>query len=158
MELGWSTLVLICLAAGIVWFWQDSLRAREHANRAAMEACERLGLQFLDGTAAFSGLRFARARGALNLRRTYVFDYTANSIERRQGFVILLGHRIEAVGYERGEEDRRQSTANVQVTVVRPPVDAANVLHLEDWRARHKKPPQDHTAAKLDRQDRNPGS
>jgi Protein of unknown function (DUF3301) len=95
MELGWSSLALICIAAGCAWFWQDSLAARESANLAAMEACQRLGLQFLDGTAAFARLSLTREYGWLKFRRTYVFDYTANSIERRQGFVVLTGRRVE---------------------------------------------------------------
>lgn len=99
MELGWSALALLCLAGLIAWFWQDSLAARESANAAAMDACQRLGLQFLDGTAAFVRLSPARESGRLKLRRTYVFDYTANSIERRQGFVVLIGSRVESVGY-----------------------------------------------------------
>src|SRR5882724_7847428 len=99
MYFSFSTLGLVCVAAVFVWFWQDGLRAREAANAAAMAACERMGLQFLDGTAAFARLRFAREAGRLRLRRTYVFDYTAQSIERRQGFAILLGMQVEYVGF-----------------------------------------------------------
>jgi hypothetical protein len=106
MELGWSALALLCLAGLIAWFWQDSLAARESANAAAMEACQRLGLQFLDGTAAFARLSPVRESGRLKLRRTYVFDYTANSIERRQGFVVLIGSRVESVGYAPDETSR----------------------------------------------------
>ena len=54
MELGWGALVLLVTAAAVVWFVQDSLAARERANAAAMEACQRLSLQFLDGTVAFA--------------------------------------------------------------------------------------------------------
>ena len=99
MILSFGTLTLILLGTAIVWFWHDSLRARDIANAAAMAACERMGLQFLDGTAAFARLRLARSGGWLALRRTYVFDYTAQSIERRQGFAILLGMAVEYVGF-----------------------------------------------------------
>jgi hypothetical protein len=99
MYLSFGSIGFICVAIAFVWFWQDSLRARDFANAAAMSACERMGLQFLDGTAAFSGLRFARVEGRFSLRRTYVFDYTSQSIERRQGFVILVGSTIEYVGF-----------------------------------------------------------
>src|SRR4029453_17037304 len=102
MELGWGALVLLIAGAAVVWFLQESLAVRERANAAAMEACRRLRLEFLDGTVAFARLAFARDNGQLTLRRTYVFDYTANSIERRQGFVILLGRRVESVGYAPG--------------------------------------------------------
>lgn len=111
MELGWSALALLCLAGLIAWFWQDSLAARESANAAAMEACQRLGLQFLDGTAAFVRLSPVRESGRLKLRRTYVFDYTANSIERRQGFVVLIGSRVESVGYAPDETSPGTSPA-----------------------------------------------
>ena len=104
MELSWGLLTMLLLAAAVVWFWQDSLAARESANAAAKEACTRLGLQFLDGTVAFARVAFVRERGILKLRRTYVFDYTATSIERRQGFVLLTGRRVESVGYAREEE------------------------------------------------------
>ena len=105
MELTWATLVFICLGAAIAWFWQNSLAARESANEAALEACGRLGLQFLDGTVAFAHIALQRPDGGrIVLRRTYVFDYTADSISRRQGFVILVGRRIESVGFAQEQQ------------------------------------------------------
>jgi hypothetical protein len=151
MELGWGTLVLIVVAAAVIWFLQDSLAARERANGAAMEACQRLSLQFLDGTVAFARLAFTRERGQLAIRRTYVFDYTANSIERRQGFVILLGRRVESVGYAPGEERRAQPqaqpppitlsasatfTQNAPTREIGREIESAQVFDLADWRAR----------------------
>lgn len=153
MELGWGALVLLLAAAAVIWFLQDSLAVRERANAAAMEACRRLSLQFLDGTVAFARLAFTRERGQLALRRTYVFDYTANSIERRQGFVILVGRRVESVGYAPGEEQRAQRPVQPPVTVsmstplppdpepIPPPTPANNsavVLDLAEWRQRRR--------------------
>lgn len=157
MELGWGALVLLLAAATVVWFLQDSLATRERANAAAMEACRRLSLQFLDGTVAFARLAFTRERGQLALRRTYVFDYTANSIERRQGFVILVGRRVESVGYAPGEEERAQRSQQPPVTVsvsatLSPPVSPAEpkpvspaasnnsavVFDLAEWRERRR--------------------
>ncbi len=154
MELGWGALVLLLVAAAVIWFLQDSLAARERANAAAMEACQRLSLQFLDGTVAFARLTFTREHGRLALRRTYVFDYTANSIERRQGFVILTGRRVESVGYAPGEEQRAQRTQQPPMTVslsatLTPPAEAkpippaasnnsAVVLDLAEWRERRR--------------------
>lgn len=153
MELGWGALVLLVTAAAGFWFLRDSLAARERANAAAMEACQRLSLQFLDGTVAFARLSFAREQGLLGIRRTYVFDYTANSIERRQGFVILFGRRVESVGYAPGEERRRQPepatppTLSLSATFTPPPpaeppaprpVESAQVFDLADWRARRR--------------------
>ena len=133
MELSWGLLTMIVLAAALVWFWQDSLAARENANAAAKEACTRLGLQFLDGTVAFARAALIRDAGWLKLRRTYVFDYTATSIERRQGFVLLKGHRVESVGYAPGEPraDIRPVTPHSNVSD-----SGGNVLDLRDWRER----------------------
>ena len=99
MTLSWSSLFFLCLAGAVLWFWQDSLAARELANRTAIEACERLALQFLDGTVAFARVSIGRGRhGRLVLRRTYVFDYTSNSVDRRQGFVVVSERSVETVG------------------------------------------------------------
>jgi hypothetical protein len=148
MQLGWGLLTMVILAVVVLWFWQDSLAARESANAAALEACRRLGLQFLDGTVAFARVALIREAGALKIRRTYVFDYTATSIERRQGFVLLTGRRVESVGYAPGET--RADAALVRAEPVAPHGDARpdphpgsnNVLELRDWRERQN-PPED---------------
>jgi hypothetical protein len=144
MQLGWGLLTMLILAAAVLWFWQDSLAARESANAAAMEACRRLSLQFLDGTVAFARVALVREAGRLKIRRTYVFDYTATSIERRQGFVLLIGRRVESVGYAPGET--QASAALVRAEPVAPHSDAHaganNVLELSDWRERQNIVPQ----------------
>jgi hypothetical protein len=111
-----------------------------------MAACERIGLQFLDGTAAFASLRFARVDGRMRLRRTYVFDYTSQSIERRQGFAILLGMEVEYVGFapEHTAQANTATPIDVQpeparrnVQVIDQNIDVTNnVLDLSEHRAR----------------------
>jgi hypothetical protein len=145
IELGWGLFTFLCLGALVAWFWHDSLAARERANAAALDACARAGLQLLDGTVAFARLEFVRGLGGwLGLRRTYVFDYTAHSIERRQGFVILTRWRVESVGFAPGEDVRPTRAEQVRVEPPAPPprAGASNVLDLDDWRARHRRPPR----------------
>jgi Protein of unknown function (DUF3301) len=85
--------------AGIYKLWQVSLDAREAANRIAKDTCSRAVVQFLDGTVAFAGFRLTRdSRGKRRLLRTYTFDYTSDGFERAQGFIVLAGGRLEAVG------------------------------------------------------------
>jgi len=96
-------LVLLVLAAAVLAggykLWQSSLAARETANRIAQDTCARAMLQFLDGTVAFAGWRMARdAAGSRRLLRTYTFDYAGAGVERAQGFVVLAGLRLQAVG------------------------------------------------------------
>jgi hypothetical protein len=85
--------------AGAYKVWQISLDAREAANRIAKDTCSRAVVQFLDGTVAFAGFRLTRdSRGKRQLQRTYTFDYTSDGFERAQGFIVLAGGRLEAVG------------------------------------------------------------
>jgi hypothetical protein len=85
--------------AGAYKVWQISLDAREAANRIAKDTCSRAVVQFLDGTVAFAGFRLTRdSRSKRRLLRTYTFDYTSDGFERAQGFIVLAGGRLEAVG------------------------------------------------------------
>ena len=85
--------------AGAYKVWQISLDAREAANRIAKDTCSRAVVQFLDGTVAFAGFRLTRnPSGKRRLLRTYTFDYTNDGFERAQGFIVLAGGRLEAVG------------------------------------------------------------
>jgi len=85
--------------AGAYKVWQISLDAREAANRIAKDTCSRAVVQFLDGTVAFAGFSLTRnSRGKRRLLRTYTFDYTSDGFERAQGFIVLAGGRLEAVG------------------------------------------------------------
>jgi Protein of unknown function (DUF3301) len=153
LMLSWGMLVGVIIGAFVAWFWHDSLGVRERANQAAMEACQQLQLQFLDGTVAFTRLWPARGYdGRMALRRTYVFDYTADSVARRQGFVVLLGQRVESVGF--ANDATHAGTAARSTEVVAPiatesrdnafPV-AGNVYDLKSWRddpRRIRQPPQ----------------
>jgi len=92
-------LTLIAIAALLALWWHTSIEARECANLAAHEACERAQVQLLDGTVAFKSLRLGRdARGGFALRRTYLFDYSEDGATRKHGFVMLLGRDVELVG------------------------------------------------------------
>lgn len=144
--LSWTLLVAVIAAVLLGWFWLDSLKQRERANAAAQEACERANLQFLDGTVAFARLSLYRARsGRLALRRTYVFDYTARSIERQQGFVVVAGNRVETVGFAHGTQEASNATIVAETpqlpasTGLSRPSDATNVLDLEQWRRQRQR-------------------
>jgi hypothetical protein len=95
-----TELAVFALIAGLLAFtWRAAVEARGVANAAAHEACERAGLQLLDGTVVFKSWRVARgAAGRVVLYRTYLFDYSDDGASRRQGFVILCGGELESVG------------------------------------------------------------
>jgi len=96
---GSSGLVLLVLLGLLLWFWQNSLSAREAAIHAARDACNQQQLQLLDGSVALQRLRPERlTNGRLSLRRTFLFGYSEDGMERKTGFVIMAGNHIEQVG------------------------------------------------------------
>jgi hypothetical protein len=94
--MNFSELLFLVLTAAGVWFWLDSLKAREIGINAARSACQEDGLQFLDETVVGHSLRLARDDvGRLRLRRTYSFEYSDTGNDRRSGSVTMLGHDVE---------------------------------------------------------------
>jgi Protein of unknown function (DUF3301) len=156
--LSFNLIFLLVAAIAAVLFWHRSLNARERANQAAMAACTRMGLQFLDGTVAFARLSFSFAKKRRpQLRRTYVFDYTATSFmdsgsERRQGFVIMAGAEVESIGFAPNHEESREAiklASNGPMTIQTPaaappaarepdPASNGKVLDLAEWRRKHR--------------------
>jgi hypothetical protein len=91
----WEACLILLMAAG-VFFWVDSLRARERALAAGKRACERSGLQLLDETVAGAGVRLARNHdGELRIRRVFVFEFSDNGNNRRRGSVTVLGSEVQ---------------------------------------------------------------
>ena len=89
----------LLLALGLaLWFWLDSLKAREAGVRAARSACEREGLQLLDETVAGRSVRPARDDdGRVTLERAYDFDYSRSGYDRYRGSVVLRGREVVLV-------------------------------------------------------------
>lgn len=99
MTLSTAGLPLLVLLAIMIWFWQNTLAAREQALRAAREICLHQQLQLLDGTVVLQRTRLRRSsRGPATLQRTFQFAYSMDGIERNTGFVIVLGNHIEQAG------------------------------------------------------------
>lgn len=87
------------LALGaLVWFWFDSLKAREAGIDAARRACVREAVQFLDETVVGHRLRLVRdARGHVVLRRAFEFEYSVSGDDRHVGSVVLEGREVVLV-------------------------------------------------------------
>jgi hypothetical protein len=88
-------------AAAVAWFVLDSLRARERAVVLGRQACERGDVLFLDDTVQCVRTRFARDdEGRFAVRRHYVFEFSETGNNRRQGSIVMLGARLEALEME----------------------------------------------------------
>ncbi|KAB2918549.1 MAG: DUF3301 domain-containing protein [Dechloromonas sp.] len=94
MEL--TEILVIASIAAAIWFWLDSLKAREAGILAAQKACAEEGLQFLDETVVGRSLRPARNdAGHFRLRRVYSFEFSDTGDNRCSGSVTLLGSHVE---------------------------------------------------------------
>ena len=100
--MSFATLLWILALLGVgLWFWRDSLGAREQARAASSRACQQSGLQLLDDTVALERLWWRRDRdGRLKLERLYLFEFTDTGLIRRIGSVLLVGWRVEVLCLE----------------------------------------------------------
>lgn len=93
-----ESLIIIAIIGLIAWFWQDSLRTRERAIRAAAQACHEVNVQLLDQTVSLESIKPIRnKRGRLVLQRIYSFDFSAIGYERRSGRTIMAGQSLRQV-------------------------------------------------------------
>jgi hypothetical protein len=96
----WEGAAIAVIAAGI-FFWLDSLRARERALNAGRAACERYQLQFLDDTVSVSRVRLGRDdEGQLRIARTYTFEFSDTGNNRRHGAIVMLGGELQDLQLE----------------------------------------------------------
>ena len=96
----WELAAIVLIFAGL-FFWVDSLRARERALLAGRNACERYGVQLLDETVEFARLRLARdEEGQLRFSRTYTFEFSDTGDNRRRGAIVMLGAELQDMQLE----------------------------------------------------------
>ena len=87
--------LLLAALAVLAWFWWDSLQKREIALTAARQACERAGVQFLDGSVALRKLKLRRDdMQRARFYREFAFEYSTQGDDRQAGWVWLLGARV----------------------------------------------------------------
>lgn len=93
-----TPLALLLLIVFLVWFWQISQRCRDAAIQIARQTCKQQGVQFLDGTASLQSVKpyYTRAGGP-GLKRTYIFDYSADGLARQTGCIIMHNSQITSI-------------------------------------------------------------
>ncbi len=87
-------LALAIIGAG-VWFWLDSLRAREFALKRCRTFCSQNQVQLLDQSIHVRKVFPARLNGKLGLRRFYAFEFSTNGTDRYNGVAVEFKNRIE---------------------------------------------------------------
>ncbi len=96
--MSFAELLALLLLGAVVWFWFDSLKAREAGIDAARRACLREGLQFLDETVVGRAIRLARNDlGHVGLRRAFDFEYSVSGHDRYRGAIVMEGREVVLV-------------------------------------------------------------
>ncbi len=94
-------LFFIFVIALLIWFWHDTMQAREQAIVLGKRHCQNDGLQLLDETVSLSSMKLRRdADGQMTFRRVYEFEFSDNGDNRRLGSITLLGRHAEAIQLE----------------------------------------------------------
>jgi len=84
-----------------LWYWWDSVSARDAALGAVQKACREANVQLLDRAISRERIRPVRDdRGRLNLLRIYGFEFTSDGARRHRGLIALVGRRVVEVRME----------------------------------------------------------
>ena len=109
-------LILLMLALG--WFWYDSTKAHDLAASDSQFACQRRGLQFLDGSVFLKKLRIRRTTQGLRLYRIYGFEFSKGGFHRYPGFCKILGQNIQKTTLDMPPESIDPAAAEIQTDII----------------------------------------
>ncbi len=92
------SLLALLLIALVIWMWQASLHSHDIAVETARGCCRAQDLQLLDGTVSFSHITpYYRNRNDFGIRRTYLFEYSGDGINRQTGCVVMHNNTVDTV-------------------------------------------------------------
>ena len=91
-------LVLIMFVVVAFMVWWRTQEIKHYALKVARRHCDELSLQMLDESIALKRIRLRRSeRGAFNLVREFVFEFSSTGDERYIGLVEVFGRKVERV-------------------------------------------------------------
>ena len=94
-------LILIALLLGAYLYWFNGQQAKEIALKAVRAHCQNLEVQMLDEYVALSRIQIKRDQtGKIQLRRTFLFEFSSTGNERYNGVCMMLGKRVESIQME----------------------------------------------------------
>ena len=93
-----NTVIFLVILSVIIWFWQDSMRAREIAISYARRYCQGMNYQFLDETVVMKTLKPGRNfSGNFVFHRHYYFEFSLNGYDRFNGSAYLIGQKLKSI-------------------------------------------------------------
>lgn len=88
-------LSILILLAAIIYYWLDSIRAKEIATEHAKKACKKVFLEFLDDTVLMKKVRLRRnSHGQIAIYREYEFEFSSTGEFRYKGRIQQLGQHL----------------------------------------------------------------
>lgn len=98
MYLTLGELVAVFLIGAVTVHFLAAIRVRELALQAVNQASRRDDYQLLDQSVHVQRISLSRdPDGRWRVWRQYRFDYSYDGVERRQGYVIMLGRRLQGI-------------------------------------------------------------
>ena len=96
-----NDIILICFLCLAYVYWLNAQKAKEIAFGAARSHCLDMEVQMLDGYVALNAIWLKRDKsGKIQLRRSFLFEFSSTGNERNNGTVLMLGRRVESVYME----------------------------------------------------------
>lgn len=98
MYLSLGEVLTVFLIGGVILYFLGATRVRELAVQAVVRASREGDFQLLDQSVHIRRVSLSRDdTGRWRIWRQYRFDYSLNGVERRQGFITMLGKRQQSI-------------------------------------------------------------
>lgn len=98
MYISLGELLVLFVFGGLSLYFFVAIRIRELALQHVGRASQRDDFQLLDQSVHIQRLSLSRdGEGRWRVWRQYRFDYSYDGVQRRQGHVIMLGKKLQAV-------------------------------------------------------------
>ncbi len=87
--------IIIFTLIVVIFYWIDTIRAKELAVMHGKNACKDAGVTFLDQTVEIKKVRLKRnPRGTMVFYREYQFEFSSDGIRRFDAVIIMLGKQL----------------------------------------------------------------
>lgn len=87
-----SEFIILFVLLAVIFYWIDTIFAKEIACKHGKDKCQELGVTFLDATVEITKTRLKRnAKGTIKFKRDYSFEFSSDGIRRYQGSISMLG-------------------------------------------------------------------
>ena len=96
-----NDIILIGIIYLTYLYWFNAQKAKEIALETARAHCLAMEVQMLDDYVALNGIWLKRDKlRKMQLRRTFLFEFSSTGNERYNGTILMLGRHIESIYME----------------------------------------------------------